>query len=260
MVRAIFFDIDGTLVSNVKKVYPPSIPVVLERLREKGVKVFIATGRPKQIIESENLLGNLKFDAYIVLNGQYCYNEKEDIHANPIHPDAVRAIADKVTKEQIPCTFCEKDRVYVNILNERVVEGLKQIHTKPFAQGDVNRAYEQPIFQLSPYVSADEVFELPDCVKDHCKITRWCTVGIDLLPITGGKADGIDSVLKYYGIPLSDTMAFGDGDNDIEMRKHVAIGVALGNADEHVKAAADYVTDDVDDDGVLHALEHFGVI
>ena len=55
-------------------------------------------------------------------------------------------------------------------------------------------------------------------------------------------------------------MAFGDGGNDIEMLRHVGIGVAMGNAKDEVKACADYVTTSVDDDGIVNALRHFGVI
>lgn len=55
-------------------------------------------------------------------------------------------------------------------------------------------------------------------------------------------------------------MAFGDGGNDVLMLKHVGIGVAMGNAEDEVKRAADYVTDSVDEDGVEKALRHFGVI
>ncbi|MDR3093560.1 MAG: HAD hydrolase family protein, partial [Bacteroidales bacterium] len=54
--------------------------------------------------------------------------------------------------------------------------------------------------------------------------------------------------------------AFGDGGNDISMLRHVAIGVAMGNATDDVKAQADYVTNSVDDDGIGNALRHFGVI
>ena len=55
-------------------------------------------------------------------------------------------------------------------------------------------------------------------------------------------------------------MAFGDGENDMEMLRYVGIGVAMGNASDAVKAAADYVTDTVDDDGIEKALRHFGLI
>ena len=55
-------------------------------------------------------------------------------------------------------------------------------------------------------------------------------------------------------------MAFGDGGNDIEMLRYAGTGVAMGNADDAVKAAADYVTTSVDDDGIMNALKHFGLI
>ena len=55
-------------------------------------------------------------------------------------------------------------------------------------------------------------------------------------------------------------MAFGDGDNDVDMLEYVKIGVAMGNAAEKTKAAADYVTASQDDQGIPKALKHFGLI
>lgn len=55
-------------------------------------------------------------------------------------------------------------------------------------------------------------------------------------------------------------MAFGDGGNDIDMLQHAAIGVAMGNAGDNVKAAADHITTSVDDDGILNALKKFNIL
>jgi Predicted hydrolases of the HAD superfamily len=74
------------------------------------------------------------------------------------------------------------------------------------------------------------------------------------------KSKGIDAMLKYYNIPLSQSMAFGDGGNDITMLRHAAIGVAMGDASDAVKQAADYVTDTVDDNGVVNALKYFNLL
>ena len=74
------------------------------------------------------------------------------------------------------------------------------------------------------------------------------------------KRSGIDHLLEYYGIPLDQTMAFGDGGNDIQMLEHVHLGVAMGNAVDSAKQAADYVTDPVDDDGISNALYRLGVL
>jgi len=68
------------------------------------------------------------------------------------------------------------------------------------------------------------------------------------------KATGIDEICKYYGIDISETMAFGDGGNDIAMLKHAGVGVAMGNASDEVKGYADMITDSVDDDGIAKIL------
>ena len=60
-----------------------------------------------------------------------------------------------------------------------------------------------------------------------------------------------------FGIGIEETMAFGDGGNDVAMLRRAGIGVAMGNANDAVKSQADYVTTSVDEDGVLRALQHF---
>ena len=70
MVKAIFFDIDGTLVSFETHKIPASTQEALKTLRDKGIKIFIATGRPQCLI---NNLGDLEFDGYITVNGSYCF-------------------------------------------------------------------------------------------------------------------------------------------------------------------------------------------
>ena len=77
---------------------------------------------------------------------------------------------------------------------------------------------------------------------------------------TGGKRAGITAVLEKYGISRADTMAFGDGGNDCDMLEFVGTGVAMGNAADAAKAAADYVADDVEHDGIFKALKHFKLI
>ena len=70
----------------------------------------------------------------------------------------------------------------------------------------------------------------------------------------------MEAICHHYGIRQEDTIAFGDGGNDIEMLQWAGIGIAMGNAGEETRAAADYVTDDVEKDGLWKAFEHFGLI
>ena len=97
-------------------------------------------------------------------------------------------------------------------------------------------------------------------VMPHCVYTRWHPQGIDILPRGNGKADGIQTTLDHYGLEREEVIAFGDGDNDLSMLKLAGTAVAMGNAVEHVKAAADYVTDTVENDGICQALRHFGLL
>ena len=94
----------------------------------------------------------------------------------------------------------------------------------------------------------------------HSEATRWNPLFTDVIPQGSSKRVGIDKMLEYFGIALDESMAFGDGGNDITMLQHVGIGVAMGNAEDEVKRVADHVTSSVDDDGVMNALRHFGVL
>ena len=78
--------------------------------------------------------------------------------------------------------------------------------------------------------------------------------------LSSGKSAGIRRYLEEHGLDRSEIMAFGDGENDIDMLKFAGIGVAMGNSSDLVKAAADYVTDTIDNDGIEKALRHFGLI
>lgn len=74
------------------------------------------------------------------------------------------------------------------------------------------------------------------------------------------KARGIEDVIKYFGLSIENTMAFGDGFNDLEMFDTVGFSVAMGNAEEALKARAHYVTKNIEQDGILYALEQLEII
>lgn len=260
MVQAIFFDIDGTLVSEKTKTYLESTKNALEKLRKKGILVFIATGRHVLEIEEEKLIEGLSFDGYVTLNGHYCYNEKEVIFEKHIDKEDIKSIVKQLETNPYPCLFVEKNKRYINFINQRVKDVQKAIYSSLPPVMDIKRALENPIYQVIPYVDEEKAKVYPLSVIKHSKATRWNPYAIDILSDSVSKREGIEKVLEYYNIPLKNTMAFGDGVNDIEMLEYVSIGVAMGNAREETKKVADYITDDVDNDGILKALEHFKLL
>ena len=90
---------------------------------------------------------------------------------------------------------------------------------------------------------------------DECSITSWNETGIDIISKHGGKAKGLAKFMERYGLRPGETMAFGDGENDIEMLRVAGLGVAMGNAEAAVKAAADRVTLSNNDNGIAVVVE-----
>jgi Cof subfamily protein (haloacid dehalogenase superfamily) len=260
MVQAIFFDIDGTLLSSKTKAYSFLTKTALEKLHEKGIYLFVATGRHVLEIQQEHLIDDLYFDGYITLNGQYCFNEKEVIHQNEISKEDIRSIINQIDIYPYPCLFVEKDKMYINMINQKVIDAQKAIHSSLPPIMDIHGALENPIYQVIPYVNDEQAKVYPLSVLKHSKATRWNKYAIDIIPESGSKKEGIKRVLDYHNISIENTMAFGDGENDIEMLEYVAVGIAMGNASDKVKKAADYITKNVDDEGIWHALEHYHLI
>lgn len=111
MVKAIFFDIDGTLVSFKNHQIPKSTFDALYKLKEKGIKLFIATGRGKDGLD---VLNDFPFDGYITLNGQYCYTNNQIIYSNTIKKEDLQALLDYLKDHQVPCGFTEENTKYFN--------------------------------------------------------------------------------------------------------------------------------------------------
>lgn len=256
MIRAVFFDIDGTLYSHsAGQIYPSTLAAV-RSLQENGILTVICTGR--HLLEMKELpVLSQPFDGYITLNGQICLDEKFEVYdSHPIVGEDKDRLISVFNEKKIPLMLVEKDRLYINCFNEMIARTQDAIGT--------------PVPEIREYDGADIflacAFLMPEDQKllmaRFCslKAVNWHPYGIDILPENSGKMAGIKAFLKKYGISREETMAFGDAQNDIDMISFAGIGVAMGNAPENVCAAADYVTEDVDHDGIVRALVHFGLL
>lgn len=252
-IRAVFFDVDGTLVSHTKRNVPESTKLVMEKLKEKGIKRVLATGRHMSEI-SILPIENMEFDAYIMLNGQLCLDSTGNvILENPITGFDKEYFIKIFNEKLVPIMFVEKDEMYINFINESVEIAQDAIST-PLP--DVKNYTGNEIYQVILY--ADE--ETENRISKNLvgsKITRWNEYALDVISYSGGKESGIKEYLKLNNIKREETMAFGDGENDIDMLKFVGIGVAMGNAESCVKESADYITNSVDDDGIMEAFKKF---
>lgn len=257
MVKAIFFDIDGTLVSFDTHRVPSSTWEALDKLRAKGIKLFIASGRHKRSI---NNLGDWQADGYVTLNGGMCWVGDELIYKHPIAESDVHALIDHLkTDESFPCVFVQDHDSPINMLNGDTHEIFTMLNYPVPQVRPIEEMENKQTYQLIAFFRKDKERQMMELMP-NCDATRWTPLFTDVIPKGSSKWIGILEMLKHFGIDPADTMAFGDGGNDIEMLRNIPIGVAMGNADEEVKQAADYVTDSVDDDGISNALKHFGLL
>ena len=112
---------------------------------------------------------------------------------------------------------------------------------------------------MTPIIPAEVEAEIMPQLP-ACESSRWYPTFADVTARGADKGEGLKTVARHFGFPIGSTMAFGDGGNDVRMLQVAGIGVAMGNANDSIKAVADYVTASVDDDGVKKALEYWHVL
>lgn len=257
-IEAVFFDIDGTLMSFKTHKVSPSTEEAISLLQRKGIKTILSTGRS---INSLDHVKYLKFDGYITFNGGYCVaKDGEVLFKKAIHAEDIQAVLDYAQRTPISFSFMSEREVTIHNVTPEIAGLYAQLNL-PVPQKTVFDAVEcSSILQANIFLSPEDEIDFMQSVMPNSLATRWTPLFADVNPVGQSKKVGIDIFCDHFGIMTSKTMAFGDGGNDITMLQHVNIGVAMGNANEDVKLVADYVTDDVDSDGIWKALKHYELI
>lgn len=258
MIKAIFLDVDGTLISFKTHKVPVSALEALRRAHARRVRLFIATGRAAADLE---LLGEIPYDGVVALNGADCLMRDGTLVAR--HPipraDFEKSLALSAELD-FPVGLELNDGVFVNCVTPEVVRLAKLVAHPVPEQVDLRALFDrgdccQMCFYFDPELEKRVMAELPGLVA-----SRWCPIFADINVRGIDKATGLAEFASHFGFAHGETMAFGDGGNDAAMLRAAGVGVAMGNACDEALNAADYVTASVDDDGIRKALEYFGVI
>ena len=231
-VKIIFFDIDGTLLEMGKTEITPNMRKALCSLKQNGIKICIATGRPFVTIP---MFEGIVFDAILAFNGSFCVAGDQVVAKCPIPKEDVKKIIENAKRMERPVSIATADhRVNVSEKFEEYVE--------------------KDVFQIMLGCDLEERKYILEGTK-NAKLAAWWSRAIDIIPKDGGKGTAIEQVLAHYKFSKEEAIAFGDGENDIDMLLSVGKGIAMGNAAEKVKEIAADICESVTDDGIYYYLK-----
>lgn len=255
-IKAVFFDIDGTLVSFNTHRIPESTHRALKLLRQKGIKLFISSGRPLSAID--NLEGE-EFDGFVTVNGSLCWMNGEIVHRAPVPVSDVTNWIDYERENRTDCFMISSRGITMNRLTAATQAFLDMLNfpaTPILGLDEIDRNDIYQMVCLFPQDMDDSIQR----ILPGCSFKRWHPSFADIVRAGSDKSSGMQAILDIIGLKRDECMAFGDGGNDIEMLQFVGLGVAMGGSEEAVTAASDYVTGSVDEDGIFTALQHFSLI
>lgn len=280
MKKIAFFDIDGTLCDSSGQVLPSSKESI-QAFRDKGNLAYICTGRSKpEILDSILEVG---FDGIIGAGGGYIVIDDEVVKHQTMDERIVREVLSyfkehdigyyletndglygsdncvRKIREEIK-TIAEKTNQDYDVLAEKVVwfeEVLEEHKNDEVDYTNVNKI--SFINNTIPFSEVADKFG-DECYMYHSTVELFGPESGEIAVKGVDKKLAIEYVLEKLGMTKEQTIAFGDGDNDIVMFEAVDYSIAMDNATENLKKIASEITDSADDDGIANSLKKNGWI
>lgn len=153
MIKAMFFDVDGTLVSFRTHRTTAAMADALEQLHRRGIKLFISTGRHPRMLQY--LRDLFPFDGWVTMSGQFCYCGDQVIHRNPMDRQAVEELVSAAASNAFSCIFLEGHDIYINYANEQTHEFMKDLYLPLPPVQDPRRALDGELYQAITFLSKE---------------------------------------------------------------------------------------------------------
>lgn len=254
--KAVAFDMDGTLLNNQREILPETVAAI-EKVKQKGIKVILVTGRHHSVIYS--YYHQLKLDTpAICCNGTYLYDFTKQVYfdARPLSKAQAKVLLGLVNQYNIHTLLYTDKFMTYEVLDDHLEGLFKWVESLP-------KSLQPEIKKVDSFIDvidqSKEVFKFATSSHDIPALKafseavetqgefecEWSWINRADVALKGNsKGNGLANWAKHEGIPLAQIVAFGDSYNDLSMLKEAGLGVAMGNADDAIKAQADRVIGD----------------
>lgn len=258
--KIIFFDIDGTILSHRTHSISDSTRDAIKQAQTNGHLAYINTGRTISAIEP--LITDVGFDGFVCGCGTYISHKDTVLLQATIPHETIQMLLMDLRRYQIEAILEGSKALYFdNNTNSPRLKRLKE--SQEIHNFDI-RSWEDPELAFDKFCiwpNHDEGMQA--FYKKYQPMFEFIDRGgnlYEVVPKGYSKASGIEYLIKYLGILYENTYAIGDSTNDLSMLKYAKYSIAMGNAPTEIKSLVNFVTKDVDDEGISHALKHFTII
>ncbi len=263
--KIIILDIDGTLVNSKKEITPETLKY-LRMIQEQGHIVALASGRPypgmKQYIDALSLE---KYGGYVLsFNGGMVIEcaAGRVVYQKTIPNRYAKVLYDFAKKRKIGMVTYDGNRVVTGTDTDGYMEFEARLNNMEICKVDDFCGYvdfDMPKCLMTAEPEQAEVYEkeLRDMLSPELNVFRSEPYFIEITTKGVDKAESVARLLDVLGMKREQCICCGDGFNDRTMVEYAGIGVAMGNAQDVVKEAADYVTASCDEDGIVEVIKRF---
>lgn len=261
--KLLFFDIDGTLITEGTGEIPESTRAAVREARAQGHLLFINTGRTRASLPKDVL--EMGFDGLVCGCGTNIYLNDKELLTAKLTNSLCKEVARTVRTYHVPVFYEASDGIYFDYESPQIerwtaaVEGLFKIKGRDIEEilESETQVYDKLLMILEP---AEKNEKLKEYLSEHFICIDRGNYMYEVIQKDYSKATGIRFLCDYLRKSLEDCYAFGDSENDRTMLEAVPHSIAMGNAEEGIKKTCSYVTSHIEEDGIYNALKHFRLI
>ena len=255
--KYIFADFDGTIMDHSTNRIPDSTREAIRLLQENGHEIILSTGRGPSMFDGVEK--KLSITSYIASNGRYVVYDGELIYNNSIDKQVVKELVNLAYKSKIDVAFSSSENYVLNSKFSDMSNNFSDTFHLDYPKIHHNYHLENDIYQINLFYNKSD-YKKFERLFPTLNFNFSNAYGLDVNEKGGLKELGIKIFREKLNIDIEDTIAIGDGHNDISMIEYVNIGISMGNGVKELKEAADIITDDVSKDGFYNVFKKLNLI